>query len=277
MVCDGNIPTFRFLCDRYHVDHYFLDVPTQYSPEAVTYLTHQLKELIHILENKSGKSFDIDQLRQILERENESFALYDSFLQKQVNKYYPTTVTLSMFMILATHLCIGTQEMLDFFRELNQEIDSAPDCKGLRIMWGHLFPFHDETMREMFNYSKDYILQTTEMNFCAKHPLDLQDPLKALAEKMILNVYNQPFEAKIKHIEELITRYQSQALIHFCHWGCRQSSGGVNLLKKRMQEIDIPMLIIDGDALDRRSASPGQMKTRLEAFLELVEAKRRTP
>ncbi|MCR5665675.1 MAG: 2-hydroxyacyl-CoA dehydratase family protein [Eubacterium sp.] len=276
MVCDGNIPTFRYLCERYGVEHYFLDVPTEYSKEAVTYLTTQLKHLIALLEKKSGKRFDIDRLREILLRENESFALYDSFLQKQIGRYYPTTITLSMFMLLATHLCIGSEEVLSFFKELDREVETAPSCDGIRILWGHLFPFHDETMRAMFNYSDRYLLQTTEMHFSSQHPLDVTDPLDALSKKMILNVYNRPFEAKIQMIEDLMKRYKSEALIHFCHWGCRQSSGGVHLLKDRMQELDIPMLIIDGDALDRRSASPGQMRTRLEAFLEIVESKRRS-
>ena len=32
----------------------------------------------------------------------------------------------------------------------------------------------------------------------------------------------------------------------------------------------IPMLILDGDALDRRNNHDGQVKTRFEAFLELI-------
>ena len=31
------------------------------------------------------------------------------------------------------------------------------------------------------------------------------------------------------------------------------------------------MLILDGDAMDRRNSHDGQIKTRLEAFLELVK------
>ncbi len=56
------------------------------------------------------------------------------------------------------------------------------------------------------------------------------------------------------------------AVIQFCHWGCKQSSGGSILLKEKMQEMDIPMLILDGDGIDRRNSHDGQIKTRLEAF-----------
>ena len=38
-----------------------------------------------------------------------------------------------------------------------------------------------------------------------------------------------------------------------------------------MREENVPMLILDGDALDRRNSHDGQIKTRLQAFLELID------
>ena len=33
----------------------------------------------------------------------------------------------------------------------------------------------------------------------------------------------------------------------------------------------IPMLILDGDGMDRRNSHDGQIRTRLEAFLEMLD------
>ena len=49
-----------------------------------------------------------------------------------------------------------------------------------------------------------------------------------------------------------------------------QASGGSMLLKESMNKLNIPMLTLDGDAVDRRNSHDGQIKTRLEAFLELI-------
>lgn len=43
------------------------------------------------------------------------------------------------------------------------------------------------------------------------------------------------------------------------------------LLKEEMRKRGVPMLILDGDAMDRRNSHDGQIKTRLEAFLELLD------
>ena len=38
-----------------------------------------------------------------------------------------------------------------------------------------------------------------------------------------------------------------------------------------LRQHGVPMLILDGDALDRRNSHDGQVKTRMEAFFELLE------
>ena len=50
-------------------------------------------------------------------------------------------------------------------------------------------------------------------------------------------------------------------------------SGGVFRLREALREADIPLLVIDGDGMDRRNSHDGQIKTRLEAFLEVVNQK----
>jgi benzoyl-CoA reductase/2-hydroxyglutaryl-CoA dehydratase subunit BcrC/BadD/HgdB len=41
-----------------------------------------------------------------------------------------------------------------------------------------------------------------------------------------------------------------------------------------MRKKDIPMLILDGDAIDSRNYSKEPTRLRLEAFLEMLEAKK---
>ena len=75
-------------------------------------------------------------------------------------------------------------------------------------------------------------------------------------------------------IASLCDRLHPDAVIYFCHWGCKQASGGSILLKEKMQEKQIPTLILDGDGIDKRNSHDGQIKTRLEAFLEMLDEKK---
>ena len=122
MICDGNINTFRYVSRHTDLDTYVIDVPDSCSPEAVEYVTMQLKELIQKLEALTGKRLSMDDLSETLARENQSKAYYKEFLKLQAERYYPSTLTLQMYMLFATHLNIGTPETLDLFRSFAEDI-----------------------------------------------------------------------------------------------------------------------------------------------------------
>ena len=271
MVCDGNINTFRHMEQRHGVDSFVIDVPHEYSPEAEAYVADQLRELIAFCEAHTGKTFHMEDLRQTLIRENESKAHLKAFIREQSHRYYPNTLTLNLYMLFATHLDIGTQKTLDFFRTLEEDIKTYPERQGKGILWVHLIPYYQETLQHYFNYQEKYYLQACDMNMDYMEPLDVDHPLEALARKILLNIYNGPFERKTEAVAALAKELHSDAVINFCHWGCKQSSGGAMLLKEKMRQIGLPMLILDGDGMDRHNSHDGQIKTRLEAFLELLD------
>lgn len=268
--CDANFNTFRLAGKEARLPVFYLDIPGIRSEEAVDYVVRQLHALLGSLEKLTHRKFDIDLLREILQRENESKRLYLQFLKKKAKKAWPTTLTLQMYELFATHLSIGTAESLHFFRSLCKEIDHMPDFHGKRLFWVHLIPFYHPVLKDALNFSDAFQLQGMEMNIDNTKPLDLKDPIRSLARKMIDNLYNRPFEYKEKLVLKAVQHTNADGVIHFCHWGCKQSIGGVMLLKEAMKKAGIPFLILDGDGIDRTNDTPGQIKTRLEAFLEMI-------
>lgn len=271
--CDGNVNTIRYLAKKHSLDSYILDIPYEYSLKSEKYVVTQLKEMIAMLEEKCGKKFDEDKLKEILKTENESKKFFKEYLKYQRTKYYPSSLTLHMYMLFAAHVGIGTKEIYDFYKLLAEDIKKYPESEGVKMFWVHLLPYYQETMKEYFNFNPKYQIQSYDINFDYMEELDIEHPLEALAKKLILNIYNGPYERKIKAIEKAVDTLKSEAVIHFCHWGCKQSSGGVMQLKQTMKKKNIPMLILDGDCMDRRNCHDGQLKTRLEAFLEILKNK----
>ncbi len=271
IACDANFNTFRLAGKKANIPVICLDVPFDSSLEGEEYLIRQLNDLIRSLEEITGIKFDIDLLRVILRQENESKRHYIQALTKKAKKLWPTTLTLQMYELFATHLSIGTKETLSFFRNFDKEIDTMPDFNGKRLFWVHLIPFYHPVIKDALNYSDAFQIQAMEMNLDNTKPLDPKDPIRSLAKKLIGNLYNRPFEEKEKLVLKAARKTGADGIIHFCHWGCKQSIGGVMRLKEAMRKAGIPFLILDGDAIDRMNDTPGQIKTRLEAFLELLD------
>ena len=271
MICDGNINTFRHVEQTRGVKSFVIDVPNENSAYALEYVTGQLRELISVLEDLTGKKMDMDQLSRRLEMENESKQCYLDFLQEEKHRFYPKTLTLELYLLFVTHLDIGSEESLRFFRLLKEDVKKYPERDGKNIFWVHLMPFYQETLQKYINYQSEYYVQAIDMNLDYMEKLDTEHPLEALARKMLDNIYNGPYSRKAEKVAELVQMLDCDAVIHFCHWGCKQSSGGAQLLREKMQEMNIPMLILDGDGMDRRNSHDGQIRTRLEAFLEMLD------
>nr|MBP8990252.1 2-hydroxyacyl-CoA dehydratase [Clostridia bacterium] len=58
------------------------------------------------------------------------------------------------------------------------------------------------------------------------------------------------------------------------HWGCKNTLGSSRLIKQALEESGLLTLVLDGDGCDPANNSDGQMATRLDAFLELLEGNR---
>lgn len=270
-ICDGNINTFRHLSEKHHVPAFLIDVPDSYSLDAEKYVTEQLEELILALSDTFHLNPDMQKLTEILKRENQSKACYERFLRQLRTKFYPSTLTLQMYMLFATHLNIGTPEILHFFEKMEAEVNAAPEFHGKNILWVHLLPYYQKTLKSYFNVTDGCQIQAIEMNLDYREPLDTAHPLESLAKKMINNIYTGSYDRKAEMVKELALDLDSDGIINFCHWGCKQSSGGVMILKEKLQEIDKPLLILDGDGIDRKNSHDGQIKTRFEAFLEVMD------
>ena len=269
--CDGNLNTFRYLEKKKGVPFTFLDVPYRDDEASVDYLAEQLKNFAGELENHFGRAFDEEKLRGSLRIENETRKALMEFFRLQSERYYPGELISHLYMMMGMHLLIGTQEFLDLIRFMIEDIKTYPKFEGKKILWIHLLPFYQETLQSYFNSSRKYQIIASDIIMDSMEELDENRPFHALAGKIIRNLYNGSYSHKAEMVGRLADTLHPDAVIQFCHWGCKQSSGGSILLKEKMQEMEIPMLILDGDGIDRRNSHDGQIKTRLEAFLEILD------
>lgn len=269
--CDGNLNTFRYLEKKKGVPFTFLDIPYGDDPASVDYLADQLQEFACQLEQRTGRKFEMEKLQEILRIENETRRELMRFFELQSEYYYPGDLISHLYLMMGMHLKIGTQEFLDQIRFMIEDIQTYPKFEGKKILWIHLLPFYQESLQHYLNESKEYQIIASDIILDYMEELEWERPFHALARKIIHNLYNGSYSHKADMVERLADHLHPDAVIQFCHWGCKQSSGGSVLLKERLQKKGIPMLILDGDGIDRRNSHDGQIKTRLEALLEMIQ------
>ena len=282
LACDANVNTFRYLEKRLGVESFVIDTPFEYTDESLRYVSGQLCSLISRLEEVSGRRFDEDALKAALARENEARALQEEAFALQAAKIYPTSLTLHLFKLFATHVLCGSEGVLGYYRALVEDLKSYPDAEGadkVNILWAQLMPYYQETLKNCLGGDGPYhiVAKDFDFDYGFGSRLDTGRPIEALAKKILLNPYNGPFRRRIEAALEMARLLNVEGAIMFCHWGCKQSAGGALEMKSAFDEAGIPLLILDGDGIDKRNDAPGQIKTRAEAFFEMLAAGRRDP
>lgn len=271
MACDANINTFRHAADHLDIDLYVIDVPYEYSREGEEYVAAQLREMVEMIQDIMNMKLDEEKLKTVLDNENASRRYQLKYMKELSHRYFPNTLTTEMYKLFTSHVALGRRETLEFYKKTYEDILTYPECQGKKILWVHLLPFYHETLKKYFNNNEKMQLLACDLSFDYVEELDVQNPYNAIARKLMLNHFNGPHSRRAESILGAAKALGADAVINFCHWGCKQSSGGAMLLKKTMEENNIPYLSIDGDGVDRRNSHDGQLRTRLEAFFEILQ------
>jgi len=110
-----------------------------------------------------------------------------------------------------------------------------------------------------------------ELNAITWDPIDPEDPFAGLARRAISIPFNGRIDRRIAHLQQMARDYRIDGAINPCHWGCRQGTGARGLIAGGLKAIGVPVLNLEVDCVDSRNFSEGQLRTRLEAFAEMLQ------
>ena len=269
-ICRGTTAFFQTLADIWKVPCYLVDVPFESSPEALRYVKDQLTVIASDIQSRFGSRFDWEKSFTL---SNETVRIIQQIgeLRKQRDiLLHPPTKNLDYLPYYFQFL--GSPSSLLFFKKLRQHLRESREQNTLshRLIWLHLKPFYTNRLTALLKeYGCGVVFD--EFGSIFWEPLDSENPLESLAKKICSSQNFTIPEQRITKILRWCEEYQADGVIQFNQWGCRQSQGMNYLLKKSLQQKGYPLLLLDGDHLDKRFYSEEQLRTRIEAFHELME------
>jgi benzoyl-CoA reductase/2-hydroxyglutaryl-CoA dehydratase subunit BcrC/BadD/HgdB len=179
-------------------------------------------------------------------------------------------------------LMFGTQAAVrvagafrDHYRARQLAGTSGVPGERLRLMWlQNRIQFKEPLVRMLENEYKAAII-VDELNDIRWDPIDPEDPLPGLARRMISIPFTRTAEQRVAHLRRLAEAYRVDGVINPCHWGCRQGTGARGLVTEGLKQIGVPVLNLEVDCADPRNFAEGQLKTRVEAFVEMLSSRPR--
>ena len=274
LACDGNMMTFPYLKQNYDIPGFYIDVPYEKNQESVEYVASQLREMRNFLEDITGRKITDEAVKRAVANSRTAADNYQQ--QMELRRYHDpvSSMTNELYAIFMCHLLAGSDETVQYTRMLLEDVKNAPRGDGLHIIWMHIMPFLQEPVRDIFNYSKNIHISACDFVADGFRRMNAKDPYEALAEKMVYCIYNGNVSQRIQMADGIAKTTDADGGILFAHWGCKNTIGASGLIKNALEKSGIPTMILDGDGCNPANTSDGQVSTRLQAFIEMLEKDR---
>ncbi len=291
--CNVYVKWFEHLADIAGAPLFMIDVPfartPEPGPEDVRYVVSQLEELIALCESVTGRTFDIDRLREILAHAARAEDGYSR--AKHLCKHRPAPFDAyfdAINLMGPINVLRGTREAAEFFESAVGELEDLA-ARGLGPLTEERFrtvvegpppyPYY-RNFRNLFTRWGAVAVQSTystvggiwEYGF--RH--DPARPLESIAEQMLReNLVNRSIVARYAQIKRYIEEWEADALVIHSVKSCRLFSAGQGDMREYFtRELGVPTLLVESDLEDPRYYAEAQLRNRIDAFFESLEHKK---
>ncbi len=255
------------------------------------YVLAQLRELIPVLEQVTGRRFDEDRLRETLAHANTMSRGWKRVLDLNRSRPALFNALTDGTIYLGVSNCLrGTSEGARYFDELVEEMEHK-SAAGIGTLTDEQYrllfvgvPCYPIFRRfaELFTEWGGTFVGSTYLWFAsggahAAHQYDLERPLESLAEGLLLGVRDamDSMFFQTDALLEMFEAYEADGIVYHPIKSCRTVSTGLaDSRRDLMSRADVPSLFIESDMMDRRVVSEAQLKNRIDAFFEGLASRR---
>lgn len=278
---------FEELKRFYSCQFAMVDMPYNFSgaitDHATDYIVAQLQGCISQIEALTGKPYDFVRLEEVVALAETAHEYWRKCLELGAKNPSPITTT-DILVNMGPIVCLrGTQAAVDVYKTLYEELLEririgyvAAGEERFRLVWDNI-PFWfglGSTVRRLSAYGAVIVGATYLYHWVRS--VDPKDPLRSMGRAYSTAItLNQSVEHKIEKISDMLKLYQADGLIIHSNRSCKPDSLGSLDLKRAVEtNLNIPVLMVDGDHTDSRAVSDAVVQTRMEAFIELLEQRK---
>ena len=276
--CSGGLAVMENLAHHFGKELFVLHVPQNDSEKNVKFLADQMREMVAFASRITGRKLDDDVLRKTVKNSNRACGIVREIFA--LARHVPSPASskdLSNFLIVMS-LFLGSEQAVaiaeayrDEFRRRIDTNDYGKSGGKFRLLWiQNRIQFRHELEKMMEEeYGASIIID--ELNDINWDDIDPENPFEGFARRSIAIPFNGTIERRIGHLKKLAREYRIDGAINPCNWGCRQGTGARGLIEEGLKDIGVPVMNLDVDCVDSRKFTEGQFRTRLEAFMEMLD------
>jgi len=285
-ICGTVLKWYEVQARYFNVPLFILDTPcchTRFSDQARRYVRGQLDEYIQFLETVAGRGMNHDRLTDAGRLSIAGQRLWQAVLDTTANRPAPMSAFDAFFHLALIVTLRGKQVVVDYYTELLAELNArvavgigAVAPERFRLLWDNLPIWHrTKWLSQKFAARQACLVADTYTSaWCGTLKyLDESDFLNSMADGYTRIYLNIGIDQMAESVIQMIDKYHIDAMVLHSNRSCKPYSFGQYDIERAVRKkCGIPTLMIEADMADGRNFSESQIDTRIDAFMELLEA-----
>lgn len=274
----------HFGCPLVVVDTPFLYGPAQ--EHQVDYVRRQLAdELVPAAERVAGRDLSAARLEDVVREARDASALWLEVLERSQHRPAPMTAFDGFLLIGPIVNLRGKAETTAFYRYVLAELDEriaagvgAVRDERYRVLWDNLPVWYRlSKLSHLLADRSVNVVASTYTNAWGELAalIDPSDPLGSGARTYLHPILNRSTGEKLAAMRRMVESFQLDGAILHSDRSCKPYSlGQIDQRDHLVGDLGVPALLLEADHNDQRAWSEEQNVSRIEAFVEMMEAAR---
>lgn len=284
MPCDGTRVAYPIMEKIFKKKICYIESTNADGKEAAKWFGKQIKStLIPYLEDITGKRFDIDRFREVIEESNKAFERMSEIHDAYTMVPAPHRASIKQMPYIAYMTQAGHPRITEFFEKMNADIKQKIDEnikpkyeEKHRVLWAHIPPAYDlglfDWMEKTFGAT---IAAFTIMNpvITPIETTNLDTMLEGYAWQgldLTMALLRIGAEDMLGYMIDIYYRFKCDCIIMTQHVGCKNICGKEGIARYLTKKHDVPLLLLEMDYNDSRVTPPESLREQIEEFFTTV-------
>jgi bcr-type benzoyl-CoA reductase subunit B len=288
-ICGTVLKWYEIQARYFNVPLFILDTPfchTEYTEEMRKYVRRQIDEYLRFLEEHCGKKYDYDRMKEVGKLSVTGQKLWQAVLDTTMHKPAPMSAFDAFFHLALIVTLRGTQQAVDYYEMLLAEmkkriangIGAIPN-ERYRLLWDNLpVWYRTKWLSEKFAAQDACLVADTYTSaWCGSLKyVDENNFLETMAECYTRIYLNIGVDEMAKTVMAMVDKYEVDGIVMHSNRSCKPYSLGQYDIQRIVEkQKGIPSLMLEADMTDERKFSESQIETRIDAFIEILQEKKR--
>ena len=288
-ICGTVLKWYEIQARYFNVPLFILDTPfchTEYTREMRKYVSRQIDEYLRFLEEHCGKKYDYDRMKEVGKLSVTGQKLWQAVLDTTMHKPAPMSAFDAFFHLALIVTLRGTQQAVDYYEMLLAEmkkriadgIGAIPN-ERYRLLWDNLpVWYRTKWLSEKFAAQDACLVADTYTSaWCGSLKyVDENNFLETMAECYTRIYLNIGVDEMARTVMAMVDKYDVDGIVMHSNRSCKPYSLGQYDIQRIVEkQKGIPSLMLEADMTDERKFSESQIETRIDAFIEILQEKKR--